>query len=241
MKQLFKGMGLAVALTLLTLSALQARTGYVSDMLILTFREGPGTTYSVLKTLKSNTPLEVLEEDQGYFKVRLESGEEGWVDKQFVIFDPPKALMVAQLEKEKADLETQLASMARTVDQLKADLEGGKTAAGEKTQALEDKISQMTSENRRLARQLETAKADLAALKAASENVVNTLEVNKTLAAENEKLSRTLAKMEGENSRLFRTGMIKWFLAGVGVLLMGWLIGLMLAGQRRRRGSSLLD
>jgi len=240
MNKFLKGIGLAVVITMLTLSSLQARTGYVSDMLILTFRDGPGTTYTVLKTLKSNTPLTVLKEDQGYYMVRLTSGEEGWVDKQFVIFELPKALQVTKLEKEKRSLLQQLDEVKKATDSLKADLANRNTSAEEKATRLENRVKEMEKENLRLSRQLAMGREELTAIKAASADVIKTLESNKALTTENQRLSQSLAQMENQNSRLFRTGMIKWFLAGVGVLLLGWLIGVMLSGKQRRRGS-LLD
>ncbi len=240
MNKILKGTVLAVTLIILSISPLLAQTGYVSDMLILTFRDGPGTNYTVLKTLKSNTPLDVLEEDQGYYKVKLTSGEEGWVDKQFVIFDPPKALQVAQMEKEKQELTQKLTDAQNTIDSLKADLSAGNSAAGENVTRLENRLSQMEKENQQLSRKLAKGQEELRAIKAASADVIKTLETNKTLTAENQRLSQTLAQLENNNSRLFRTGMIKWFLAGVGVLLLGWLVGLMLS-SKRRRSSSLLD
>jgi len=240
MNKILKGTVLAVTLIILSISPLLAQTGYVSDMLILTFRDGPGTNYTVLKTLKSNTPLDVLEEDQGYYKVKLTSGEEGWVDKQFVIFDPPKALQVAQMEKEKQELTQKLTDAQNTIDSLKADLSAGNSAAGENVTRLENRLSQMEKENQQLSRKLAKGQEELRAIKAASADVIKTLETNKTLTAENQRLSQTLAQLENNNSQLFRTGMIKWFLAGVGVLLLGWLVGLMLS-SKRRRSSSLLD
>lgn len=235
-----KAIGLALVLLLLTLSSAQARTAYVSDMLILTFREGPGSNYAVLKTLKSNTVLDVLEEDQGYYKVTLESGEEGWVDKQFVIFEPPKALALEQVEREKAALEEQLAGMEETIRQLRAEINGQTDVTEGKLSVLEDQARKTAQENQQLTRELETTRKRLESLEAASQDVVATLDANRALTEENKRLAKSLETAESENSRLFRTGMIKWFLAGVGVLLMGWLIGLMLSSNRRRR-SSLLD
>ena len=240
MNKFLKVTGMATALIVLALSPLLAKTGYVSDMLLLTFRDGPGTSYTVLKTLKSNTPLNVIKEDKGYYKVQLTSGEEGWVDKQFVIFDPPKALQVAQLEREKEDLTQQLSKAQSIIESLKADLDAGQSTAGEKVTQLENQVTEMKKENLRLSKQLTKGQEELRAIKAASNDVIKTLAANKALSAENQKLSQTLKNMENNNSRLFRTGMIKWFLAGVGVLLLGWLIGLMLSGNRRRSGS-LLD
>ena len=240
MKKIFKGTGLAVILILLALTCSEAKTAYVSDLLILTFREGPGTNFAVLKTLRSNTPLNVLEEDQGYYKVQLETGEEGWVDKQFVMFEPPSALLVEQLQKEKAELENRLAQMTQSSDQLKEQQDADSSKASEKLTALENQLRQLEQDNTRLARELEKSRQEMTDFKAASADVVTAIETNKNLAAEHQRLTEELSRMENESSREFRTGMIKWFLAGVGVLLMGWLIGMMLSSNRRRR-SSLLD
>ena len=240
MEKIPKGIGLALVLILLMLTSVQARTAYVSDMLILTFREGPGTSYPVLKTLKSNTVLNVLEEDQGYFKVELESGEQGWVDKQFVIFEPPKALELEQLEKEKAALEKQLAGVKETADQLRAQLNSRTDETAGELAALNEQSQKIEQENKRLTRELEESRKNFETLEAASQDVVATLDANRALTAKNKQLSQALKQAETQNSRLFKTGMIKWFLAGVGVLLLGWLIGLMLSSKRRRHGS-LLD
>ena len=40
---------------------------YVSDMLIITLRAGKGREYRVIKTLKTDTPVEVLEENEEFF------------------------------------------------------------------------------------------------------------------------------------------------------------------------------
>jgi len=240
MNKYLKGAGLAAVLIILALSPLLAQTGYVSDMLLLTFREGPGTNYTVLKTLKSNTPLTVLEEDQEYYKVELASGEQGWVDKQFVVFEPPKTIQMAQLEKENADLTQRLTQAQNTLDRLKSDLAAGKSTADEKLARLENRVRETQKQNKHLTQQLTKGREALRTIKAASADVMKTLEANKALTAENERLSMALEKIEDKSNRLLRTGMIKWFLAGVGVLLLGWLIGLMLSGKRRR-GNSLLD
>jgi SH3 domain protein len=41
----------------------------------------------------------------------------------------------------------------------------------------------------------------------------------------NEKLAAEVQALTAENSDLLRTGALRWFLAGGGVLFLGWLIG----------------
>ena len=73
---------------------------YVSDRLIITLRETPNTNGRVLRTLKTDTPVEVLEESGRYLRIRTEAGEEGWVDKQYITPETPKPIIMARLHDE---------------------------------------------------------------------------------------------------------------------------------------------
>jgi hypothetical protein len=44
-------------------------------------REGPGTNYKVVRTVKKGTSLAILEEKKEWLRVRLEDGKEAWVNK----------------------------------------------------------------------------------------------------------------------------------------------------------------
>jgi hypothetical protein len=44
-------------------------------------REGPGTNYKVVRTVKKGTSLAILEEKKDWLRVRLEDGKEAWVSK----------------------------------------------------------------------------------------------------------------------------------------------------------------
>lgn len=229
-------------LTLLFLSVptySQARTGYVSDMLILTFRQGPGTSFSVLQTLKSNTPLRILEEDKGYFKVELSSGDTGWVDKQFIVFETPKTQIIEQLNQEKVALATKLETVSRSLDQLKAQLLAQESDQGEKATALGTSLKKTEDKNKALLIQLKKSQTNYSTLQAQSQNVLSVVEKNKAFEKKNITISNKLAQLEKETRHMFRTGMIKWFLAGVGVLLLGWIIGQSVSSKKRGSGSLL--
>ncbi len=71
----------------------QSRIGYVTDRLILTFRQGPGPSYQVLKTLESDTRLTILDEEENYYKVRLSSGKpDGWTSSLSRLISPKQTL-----------------------------------------------------------------------------------------------------------------------------------------------------
>lgn len=240
MRKFFTGMIAGLLILGLGAFAAHARTAYVSDMLILTFRQGPGTQYQVLKTLRSDTPLTILEEQDGFYKVSLASGEEGWVDKQFVVFEPPKSQVIDTLNREKATLEARIASLSASADALKTRLSSQQAETDGKAQALNLRLSDLDRENKQLTAELSASKQAHEKLKEAASDVVSTMAENKRLTAENKRLSTEIQRLEKETSHLFRTGMIKWFLAGVGVLLLGWIIGQSVS-SKRRRSSSLLD
>ena len=48
------------------------------------FREGPGVTARILAVLKKGTRLEVLEEENHWYRVKLADGREGWVAESVV-------------------------------------------------------------------------------------------------------------------------------------------------------------
>ncbi|NDY72528.1 TIGR04211 family SH3 domain-containing protein [Desulfobacter hydrogenophilus] len=220
MMKLFSRICAVVLIIVGTTALCHAQTAYVSDMLILTFRKGPGPGYPVISALKSDTPLTIIKESNGYLKVALSSGEQGWVDKSYVVTDPPKSIIIAQLKKENAALEEKIKALSEQADQVV--------------------MEQLKKENQSLTQNLETLKLKHTALKAASANITGTLEENKRLKTKNASLSATLSQEQGKNKFLFKTGMIKWFLAGVGVLLLGWVIGLSISSRQSSSGS-LLD
>jgi SH3 domain protein len=200
--RVFTFLSISLILVFSGMSALgQSRIGYVTDKLVLTFRQGPGSSYQVLKTLESDTRMTILDEQESYYQVRLSSGETGWVDKQFVTFDTPKTEIIEKLKEAHAALQKQFNALSAVHEQLK-----------EKMAAV--------SEN--------------------SEDLYQVLQKNKRLVTENDALSMQVKKMEKESEQLFKTSMIKWFLAGFGVILFGWILGQTVSGRNRRR-SSLLD
>jgi SH3 domain protein len=178
----------------------QSRTGYVTDRLILTFRQGPGPSYPVVKTLESDTRMTLLDEQGGYYKVRLSSGDTGWVEQQFVTFDTPKSQIIQQMKQEHAALKKQFTELSTAHEQLK------------------NKLATM-SEN--------------------TEDLYQVLEKNKRLEKENQQLAARVAALENESENLFKTRMIKWFLAGFGVIFIGWILGQTVSGRNRRQSSLL--
>jgi len=84
-----------------------AKTQYVSDELIITLREGKGNEYKIIRMLPVGTPLLIIEESDQYLRVRTQDGREGWVLKQYITSEIPKAQIIAGLKQEIDRLKTE--------------------------------------------------------------------------------------------------------------------------------------
>jgi len=51
-------------------------------------REGPGTDFKTLSTIKKGTALAILEEKGQWIRVRLEDGQEGWIGQSAISETP---------------------------------------------------------------------------------------------------------------------------------------------------------
>lgn len=216
-------------------SLLPAQSGYVSDMLFLTFREGPGNSYAILKRLKSDTPVSILEEQGGYYKVELESKETGWVDKRFISFETPKIMTIEALKQENKTLEDKILELETRLQSVPNPSSTGGNESGEKIKDLEEPL---TPETEKTGTALPDAEEKALEESGKFQQIVNE---NKALQKKNEALAAELSDLKTKGPRPLKSDMIKWSLFGVGVLLLGWLFGHTVSINKRRGGSSLLS
>lgn len=200
-----------------------AETRYVSDQLVITVREGKAAGAAIVTTLRTGAPVEVLEEDKRHLKVRSRDGAEGYVQKQYISSETPKPVIIARLEKERDRLKARLAQLQNT--------QAGQT---EEAQALKERAAKTEASLARARQELQALTEKYDALVADSGHVVETTSERDRLQGDNERLATELETLREENAQLLRKGMIHWFLAGAGVLLVGWLIGR--SSRKKRRG-----
>ena len=217
-----------------------AETGYVSDMLILTMREGPGSNFNVIKTLRSNAPLEILEKGQTHFKVRTKEGDQGWIEKQYVTMEIPKAMVIEDLMDkivtlEKALQESEAAGMASSSG-ASNDVQKYK----KQTKALSDSLKKNQAEKMALQEENDRLNTSVQQLKASLDKLNSSVESG-GLVTENEALRKKLEELTGTITSLsspgndpLKIGMIKWFVSGAGVLLAGWLMGKSMRTSRKK-------
>ncbi len=203
-------------LGLLVLAAVPAiaETRYVSDQISITLRRGPGTQYRILRSVTTGTALEVIEEEGDYLKVRTRDGLEGYVLKQYISAQLPRAQVIARLERELGQLRERQAEMT-----------GQATEWGQEKKALQQQLAEA---QRALTREQESRAAlerQYRVLQEGASNVVELMEERDRLQEENSRYGSDLERLQRENENLLRKAMIKWFLAGAGVLFGGWLLG----------------
>ena len=202
-----------------------AETRYVSDQLIITMREGQGKQYKIIKMLKSGTPLEIIEESEEYLKVRIKSGSEGWVLKQFITSETPKPDIIAGLEKEIDRLNTVIETYKKDMESLQNELKTAKSDYNIKIRDLEQNVSSSRGTAEQTSRDLNKITKKYNALMKDSKDVVLLVEERDNLKASNSELQARTEQLNSENNELKKLQGIWWFGAGGGVFFVGWIVG----------------
>ena len=199
MKTLFTALCLSLLLANLSFAA----TGYISDVLVVTVRAQPDNNATILTTVQTGARLEIIEEQKGFMHVRTEKDVEGYIRSQYVTKELPKTEQIKQLETKKSQLQQQ-------IDQLSASLNDSKL----RTQSLSS-----------VEKELALIKEQYQKLQKISSGAVQITLERDHLKHENSDLASRLQELKEENNLYLRTGVIKWFLAGAGVLCFGWVLG----------------
>ncbi len=210
-----------------------ARTVYVTDQLSVNLRAAASGSADSVKLLTSNTPLEVLGEDGDFLKVRLDDGSEGYFPKRYASTDEPRPRIISRLEKQIAKLEAELEGMRQRLGAASGELEAERAELVTQLQTTQEELAQMESQNALLLTERDAALQKYEQLAADAGNVVELAAQRDRLESENEDLRGQIQTLSKENESLLISGVIKWFLAGAGVLVFGWVIG---RSSRRKRG-----
>jgi len=185
-----------------------AATMYVSDQFTVPLRRGPSSSHRILHAgLPSGTSLEVLGEDAaaGFTQVRMANGTEGWIPTQYLSAQP-----VAR---------DRLAAADRRVDSLEAQLKSLRQSDGRAND---------------LAKQTDKLQAELAEVRRISATSIANYEENKQLKTSNETLQKQVTQLTGRVRQLERNVMLKWLLAGGGLVVLGLLIGAWIKSRPKR-------
>lgn len=206
--------GFLAVLFLTLASTALAETRYISDQLVVTVRSNTTRNYETLDNLPTDTPVEVLDEDANFVKVRTPKGIVGYVTRQYITKKIPKPIQIAQLKKQNKELEAKL-------EELQLDFQGANNLATSSQTTLD----QLNKELEQTHQKLEDVTEKYAELQEQSKNIISITTERDQLLEENSQISNELQVLRDENATVLRTNMIQWFIAGGGVFFVGWLAG----------------
>ncbi len=202
---------------------LLAETRYVTDELVVHLRRGESLEYKILKMLKTGNAVEVLENRGEYMRVRAEDGAEGFVLSQYLTTAPPKEQVIAALREELQRLKESCGDS----EKVRASIAGDLQNAGQEVEGMRERLQ--TAEGELLACQ-----EKYTMLVEQSRDVLDVVSERDQLLREKQELASQLETARQRGAEGFQSAMIRWFLAGAGVLLVGWLIGSVQRKQRLR-------
>jgi SH3 domain protein len=199
-----------------------AQTRYVTDDFKVMLRTGPSVQNKIVDSLNSGTRLEVLREDagNGHSQVQTSSGKIGYVLTRFLSNNRSARSRVKTLE-------SQLKQLRSKPGELQALLASS-----------QEDNQQLITQNTQLTSQYETASQELAQIKIVSADAVNLSQRSAKLETEVQQLLLQLDDIRIQNEVLKDQSAKRWFVLGVGAILIGLLLGWILSiAQRPRRQS----
>lgn len=121
-------------LTLSVTTQVLAEKRYVTDRVLLGIHAEADETSTLIKSVPSGTELNVLEKVEGFLKVKLKDGTEGWVSSGFVMKETPATRKYDVLAH-------QYEQTTQELDKLKVDFEKNKR----ELQVRRDQVSNATT------------------------------------------------------------------------------------------------
>lgn len=192
-----------------------AETKYVSGVMQITMRTGPGTGNKIIKMIKSGQAMNIIQSEEGWSLVRLPDGKEGWVLNHLIKSEKPKILLFDNLEKKYNRILKSITDIKDKNSKLLLEKETLVTEYQEKNKSFNE-VSQLYNS-------LKERSARLLTLESKFKKADELLEKRTAI---NELLEKELASKN-----------IEWFLYGAGVFLAGFVLGF--STRRKPRRSSL--
>ena len=219
-----------VLITLITIgTSLISQTGlaqkaYVMNPTKITLRKEPGVGGKIIAMLRQDEPVEVLETQEGWSRVRLletkRQNKEGWVVSGYLVSRVPWKIQTGLLKEENARLKEKLNKIEKEWREMsveRAELTGKLEKNGTVLETVRNKYETLKREASgflKLKKEYESAKTNMEIAQA------------------------TTKKLTKENAVLKSSQRNTWFLTGAAVLLVGLIFGLIMGRQQKKRKSS---
>jgi len=210
-----------IVLFLVSVVYAAAETMYVSDRLEVIVLTGSSPKYRAIDKVNADQEVEVLNYEGDYAFVKTPRGKEGWMLKNYLTTETPKAIVIDNYRNKLNMLKEKGGSsekkMLELIDSVKT-LEKIKKSQEKKINSLEKSYQELKADSANFLRFKRKQK-----------------ELEKQLEGNSKKLSNTLL----ENKELKSQARIKWFVAGASAILIGFIIGLWLQKLRGGRRSQI--
>jgi len=150
---------------LFQLLPVQAKTFYVTDKVLVGVYELASTESNLLKALPTGTPIEVIERQGEFAKIRSPDGTTGWVENSYLIDHKPAQLLVLDLTDQQKQMNEQLtlaqAELEATQKQLVEAKAKTATDSTEQSKKLTNEIKDLKSKSNNTNKQLAAVKKQL--------------------------------------------------------------------------------
>lgn len=216
---------LALTIILLIAAIMPGQAGssprWVNDEIRITFRAGPGNEFRIIRYLNTGTRLETATPPadrfpeasmEGWTFLRHTTGDEGWVQDQYLSPQPPARVRIDAVQNER-------------------------DSARERIAALTAELAASQSDMAALTGQLDASETQIDELQtnfAAARRGFELVETNQALERTIEELRAKNEALELEKKTIGDRNLKEWFLIGAGVLGAGLIMGLILPSLRRK-------
>jgi len=212
----------ALVLACVPWAAAWAGNLYVSDTALeAVLRNGPRTGNQVVSMVPAGTRVNLVSEEDKWAEVTLEDGRTGWMLKKYLSEEPPWRIAAEKLAAENKALQTQMAQMKR-----------GK-------QDLSDETGRLKKDLETSQRELQSLRHEYEALKKGATEYLSLKSSFDQLTTDANQARERLTEVQQGYENLRSSTNIHWFLSGAGVLVFGWLLGLVMSRTKRRRATEL--
>lgn len=215
----------AVSVMAVHVASVSAETRYVSDVLVISVRDGQNKDAAVLGYIKTATPVDVIEEQGDYLKIKTKDGLEGWVLAKYIVSEKPKALIIDDMEKK-------IEQLTNTIETSKANPNTSLNTSLKANKVYEDKIRDLEQEIDTSQKFSAKAKRDFIDLNNKYKDLLTHSRHTEELIKEltqlkklNTKLNTEIENLKKNNGSPLRSKTIQSFVAGAGVFLIGMLLG----------------
>ena len=207
--------GVGVILILMY-TEVRAEIMYVSEISKITSRAGPGIEYKVISEIRTGQQVEITQQGRWWTRIRLSDGKEGFVLSRFLTKKKPNQLLLDELKEKYQTLKLKV----------KALREENKKQRDEKKRLLAE-LAGKKEILKQLTKSYETLMAE-------STRFIDLRENYRKKVSQLEDQTKKAEKYEEALSQFRKHQIFRWALTGVGILLIGFLIGMISNRQRRR-------